>query len=272
MSRLTVSFVLFKTPLEEVARAVDQVHDSYADARIVLVDNSPEPNPLPPVDASRVRIVRPGRNVGYGAAHNKAFALSSDCEFHAALNTDLTYGPEVFPALMAFMADIPTAGLVMPRVCYPDGSLQYLCRLLPHPLDVFLRGFARNSRWARERSCAYEFRSWNYEEVQEFPFLSGCFMMLRRSVIEEVGGFDERYFMYGEDVDLSRRIHERYKTLYYPHVTVRHEYRSERPGSKRAIIKAVNLSRYFHKWGWFFDRKRSEINATTIRSVYSHRI
>lgn len=267
MSRLTASFVLFRTPVDEIARAVAQVLNSVPDARILLVDNSPEANELPPLDCERVTTIRPGANIGYGSGHNLAFAQSADSDYHAALNTDLTYGPEVLPALLQFMDTRPDVGLTMPRVCYPDGSIQHLCRLLPHPLDIFGRGFLAGTRWVERRNDAYEFRKWDYANEKEFPFLSGCFMMLRRSVITEIGGFDERFFMYGEDVDLSRRINQRHRTIFFPHVTVLHEYRSQRGGFRRTMTKIINLSRYFNKWGWLNDRERDLINARTIRDV-----
>jgi GT2 family glycosyltransferase len=254
--------------VDEIARAVAQVQQSVADARIVLVDNSPEVNVLPSFSNDQVKVIRPGTNIGYGSGHNLAFAQSEENEYHAALNTDLTYGPEVLPTLLEFLDARPDVGLVMPRVCYPDGSIQHLCRLLPHPLDVFGRGFMAGTRWVERRNDVYEFRDWDYSSEKEFPFLSGCFMMLRRSVIAEVGGFDERFFMYGEDVDLSRRINRRHGTVFFPHVTVFHEYRSQSGGFRRKISKIINLSRYFNKWGWINDKERDLLNARTIGHVF----
>lgn len=264
MSDLTVSFVLYRTPLTEVETAIAQVRSSHPEARIVLVDNSPIPNPLPLLHDRSIHVIRPGANVGYGSGHNLAFALSADSKYHAVLNTDLSFGQEAFPKLISFMERHPDAGLVMPRVCYPDGSIQYLCRLLPSPLDVFGRGFFSASRWVATRNDRYEFRTWNYASIADFPFLSGCFMLLRRSVIDEVGGFDERFFMYGEDVDLSRRIHARYRTVFFPDVTIVHEYRSLSKGWRNKFLKVANLSRYFNKWGWFFDKERKAINKRVL--------
>lgn len=253
--------------MDEIARAVAQVRDSVVDAKILLVDNSPEANALPKFDSHQVKVIRSGSNIGYGSAHNIAFAESEKSKYHAALNTDLTYGIEVLPKLIKFMDERADVGLVMPRVCYPDGSIQHLCRLLPHPLDVLGRGFMAGTRWVEKRNNVYEFRDWDYASEKEFPFLSGCFMMLRRSVIAEIGGFDERFFMYGEDVDLSRRINQRYGTIFFPHVTVMHEYRSQSGGYRQAISKIVNLSRYFNKWGWINDKERDLVNARTISHV-----
>lgn len=266
MAGLTVSFVLYNTPVEEVARAIGQVRTSVPDARIVLIDNSPDANPVPAL-CNEVVLIRPERNLGYGSGHNLAFPLSASDHYHAVLNTDLIYDRDVFPALIAFMDAHPDVGLSMPRVTYPDGSIQHLCRLLPHPLDVFGRGFMAGTRWTEARNDRYEFRKWSYAVPAEFPFLSGCFMMLRRSVLEEVGGFDERFFMYAEDADLSRRIARRHRTMFVPLATVQHEYRSQAGGYRRLVSKVVNLTRYFNKWGWWIDRERDALNEKAMAST-----
>lgn len=267
MSRLAVSFVLYRTPEEEIARAIAQVRASVPDARVILVDNSPEPLPVPAVDGDAVMLLHAGANLGYGSGHNRAFALTGNASYHAVLNTDLVYGPEVLPALMRYMDANADVGLTMPRICYPDGSIQHLCRLLPHPLDIFGRGFLGNSRWTKRRNERYEFRSWSYDQAAQFPFLSGCFMMLRREALDAVGGFDERFFMYGEDVDLSRRINAAWRTMYVPTAQVAHEYRSAGAGLRRHPIKIRNMIRYFNKWGWFRDYDRDRRNLATIAAL-----
>lgn len=263
--RLVVSFVLYHTEREEVSRAVEQVLASPLVTRVVLVDNSPTPLPLARPNHARVEQIHTGSNLGYGSGHNLALARTGAiAPYHAVLNTDVSYGPDVLPALVAWLDAHPEAGLVMPRICYPDGATQYLCRLLPHPLDIFGRGFLGASAWTRRRNERYENRDWSHDAPAQFPFLSGCFMVLRRSVLDKVGGFDERFFMYGEDVDLSRRINAIAQTMYAPVATAFHEYRSQSGRSwRRLAYKIVNLTRYFNKWGWLRDPARDAINRAT---------
>ena len=263
---LTVSFVLYNTPLDEVRRSINQVTQSISDAQIILIDNSPRPNPLPKL-SSLVEVIRPGRNLGYGAGHNLALKRNLKSVYHAVLNTDLVYDSHTLPKLLEFMDDNESVGLSMPLIRYPDGALQTVCRLLPDPIDVFARGFFPNTKWAAERNRRYEFRDWHYGSIADFPFLSGCFMLLRRSVMAEVGGFDERFFMYGEDADLSRRIHAVARTTFVPHVTAVHDYRSQSLGYRRVFTKTINLARYFNKWGWFFDQERQRMNLAAIRGL-----
>ena len=88
-------------------------------------------------------------------------------------------------------------------------------------------------------------------------------MLLRRESFERVGGFDERFFMYFEDLDLTRRIHELYRTVYYPDVTIVHRHEKGSYKSLRLLYCGLESAvRYFNKWGWVSDRDRSRINAS----------
>ena len=88
-------------------------------------------------------------------------------------------------------------------------------------------------------------------------------MMLRMKALCDIGGFDERFFMYPEDIDLTRRIHQQYRTMYVPFVTVVHHHRAASYKSPRMLrIHIVNMIRYFNKWGWLFDAERRRINRT----------
>ena len=100
------------------------------------------------------------------------------------------------------------------------------------------------------------------------PNLSGCFMFLRLSTLKEVGLFDENIFMYLEDIDLNRRIHRRYKTIFYPFTEVIHQHQKESYKSKK-LLKAHIKSAiyYFNKYGWICDRERTEINKRTIQQI-----
>lgn len=261
-----VSFVLFGNDREEIERAIEQALSSPLAVHVVVIDNSLPPLNLDFARRAGVTVVTTGANLGYGRGHNIALAASKGrCRYNLVMNTDLQMGTEVLPGMVAFMDAHPDAGLTMPKVRYPDGSLQRLCRLLPVPVDLIGRRFFAGTRWARARNEKYEFHNWNYDTVAEFPFLSGCFMLMRRSVLDRVGYFDERYFLYAEDLDLSRRIHAVARTLYVPMQSVVHEYRSQAsPSLRRLRYAAISLTRYFTKWGWVHDPDRDRANRRTV--------
>lgn len=260
-----VSFVLFGNSREEIERAIYQVRNDALKIHIVLIDNTQPPMDLAFTRAADVTVVTTNANLGYGRGHNIALAASKGrCRYNLVMNTDLQMGPEVVPGLIRFMEAHKDVGLTMPQVRYPDGSLQRLCRLLPDPVDLLGRRFFSGTKWAKKRNRIYEFHSWNYDTVKEFPFLSGCFMLIRRSILDIVGYFDERYFLYAEDLDLSRRIHAIARTLYVPDQCIIHEYRSQtRPSLRRLRYAMVSLAQYFTKWGWLRDTERNHVNRRT---------
>lgn len=155
----------------------------------------------------------------------------------------------------------------MPKVLYPDGSNQYLCKLLPAPIDLMLRRFLPGP-WkglARKRAASYELRFLDSDAPAYVPSLSGCFMFVRRSVLDSVGGFDERFFLYMEDVDLCRRMLSVSRLLYWPGVTVEHVHQMGSYRSRKLLLLHIRSAiRYFNKWGWLRDRNRRQINRETL--------
>lgn len=263
---LAVSFVLYNTAVEEVERVVSRVLQSRLTLRIHLIDNSPTPISLPGLDDERIVRVNSGRNLGYGAAHNIAIrAERGRSRHHAVLNTDIDFEGHVLDELVEFLDSHPGVGMVAPKIVYPDCSPQYLCRLLPGPLDIVARRLVPRSKWGRRRNRYYEFRDWTYDEVADFPSLSGCFMVIRSDVLAVVDGFDERFFLYFEDFDLSRRINAVARTQFVPVGPVTHEYRSRRGITPRtAAHLATGAARYFSKWGWFVDPGRDAANRAAL--------
>jgi GT2 family glycosyltransferase len=105
-------------------------------------------------------------------------------------------------------------------------------------------------------------RDQSYEQPMEVPFLPGCFMFFRTSVLRPLDGFDERYFLYVEDLDLSRRAATLARNLYLPDVEITHEAQRGAYKSLRLLrYFAVSVVRYFNKWGWleqpWFGRRAS---------------
>ena len=166
------------------------------------------------------------------------------------------------------MDSYPDCGLVMPQILYPNGNIQYLCKLLPTPMDLFGRRFIPIRKYQEKSADRYELQFTGYDKVMEVPSLSGCFMFMRVDILKKVSGFDERFFMYAEDLDLCRRIGEISKTMFYPTVVVYHEYEK---GSYKywKLLKyhIYSTIKYFNKWGWIFDRKRKLKNEECLSKL-----
>lgn len=190
-----------------------------------------------------------------------------NADYHLVINSDVTFARGTISAIETFMNGRPDVGQLQPRMVFPDGREQLSVRLLPTPLDVFGRRFIPGFRNS-QRNARYTLASMRRDRAANVPYHQGSFMFLRNDTLRHTGLFDERFFMYPEDIDLTRRIHAVANTLYWPGVTVVHAHRAASYRSMRmAWIHAVNMVRYFNKWGWFRDRERRVVNAATIRAV-----
>ncbi len=202
-------------------------------------------------------------NRGFGAGHNIAIRKSMEegAKYHAILNPDIYWSDPVINTLTDYMEAHPEVGMMTPKVLYPDGRLQYNCKLLPTPLDLIGRRFLPTS-WTRKRNARFELRETGYDHIMNVPYIHGCFMLFRNETLKKAGLFDERFFMYPEDIDITRRLHKVSKTLFYPSVSIFHAHgAASRKFGKMLWIHITNMIKYFNKWGWWRDPERKRINS-----------
>lgn len=268
--RLTASIVLFHNNIAELKSAIDSFLNTSLSVKLYLIDNSPEPVLESLATDPRVEYFYLNANRGFGAGHNVVLKrLHLLGEYHIILNPDVVFEKGTLERLCEYMDANPGVGNVMPRIVYPNGELQYLCKLLPTPMDWIGRMFIPFKSVREQINNSFEMRFADYNKAMNVPYLSGCFMFLRKSVVEEIGFFDERIFMYGEDTDLNRRIYRKYRTMYYPEVTITHVFEKGSHKSLRLFWIHVKAAIYYlNKWGWFFDKERREINTKT-KDVYN---
>jgi GT2 family glycosyltransferase len=272
---LTGSLVLYRNDPAIFEAAMRCFLDGSVGSLLFVVDNSEAPLSSPFFDHPRVRYVFAGRNLGFGAGHNLALALiekldGAPAQAHLFLNPDVTFGPDILPTLLGEMTLDPSIGAVMPKVLFPDGQLQRLCKLLPTPADLLLRRFLPIQAWVDALNRRYELFDLPQNSQQDVPSLSGCFLMVRSTLLKQVGGFDERYFMYMEDVDLVRRLGDHARTVYIPSVAIEHGYGRgsyQNPKLLRYHLRSACI--YFNKWGWLSDTVRGERNRHTLNRLRS---
>lgn len=266
---MTASIVAFHTKRGELRRLVDCVMGSPVEM-LYVIDNSTNDELRDFVNGNeRIRYIH-SLNLGYGAGHNVAIrkAIEEGADYHVVLNPDIYWDGDVIGELSVFMNANPDVGQLMPKIIYPSGDTQYLCKLLPSPMDLIGRRFIPIKSYQKKHDYQYELHWTGYDSIMEVPSLSGCFMFMRCSVLKHIGGFDERYFMYAEDLDLCRRIGEVSKTMFYPGVSVVHEYEKGSYKNKKLLKYHISsIVKYFNKWGWIFDRKRIEKNRSCIEQL-----
>ena len=267
---INVSVVLYNSNKQQVKHLLDVLAPSDQVKNIYLIDNSEKPDEeYKRLYVNKTKYVFNGKNLGYGAAHNIAIreTLKARIGYHLVVNSDIDFDRDILDEMAEFMKKNQDVGLLMPKVVYPNGELQYLCKLLPTPLDLIGRRFLPR-KWMQKRMLHFELRDTGYNKIMNVPYLSGCFMLLRADALREVGMFDERFFMYPEDIDLTRRMHRSYKTLFFPSAVVVHNHERGSYKSKKLLkIHIINMCKYFNKYGWMFDKERSEVNKQTLREL-----
>ncbi|MCG9793924.1 glycosyltransferase [Flavobacterium algicola] len=254
--KITSCIVLYKNDLQVLQEAIDSFLNTELFVRLYLIDNSPTDELRILESDARVKYVHNPSNPGFGASHNIAIKEIYDLnpDYHLVLNPDIYFEKGTLEKLCQFMDANESIGHVMPKVTYPSGEFQYLCKTNPNFFDLFARGFLPDflKKKFQKRMDSYEYKNKDYNKIMyDIPYLSGCFMFLRTEVLKKVGFFDDKIFMYLEDADLTRRFLEVSKTAYYPDAHVFHHFaKMTHKAFKFKWITVQSAFIYFNKWGW----------------------
>ena len=213
-------------------RSSDELHNfltslsksSVIPGEIVVVDNSPEESAVAALrDLPQVTVIHRSDNPGYGTAANLGVAsLSNRCDWAVVCNPDIVVGPDTLGTLMEEGASRARAGSLGPAITNEDGSLYPSARALP-TLGVGIGHALLGIVWPSNpwtRAYRGDYRS---ATTRLSGWLSGSFLLLGRKAFEDVGGFDEAYFMFFEDVDLGARLGQAgYENVYVPTAQATH--------------------------------------------------
>jgi len=267
---ITCSIVLYNNPRKLLKAAISSFLNTNLDVKIYLIDNSQTDELRDIWLDDRIEYIFNNSNIGFGSGHNLAIkkALKTS-KYHLILNPDIYYECGVAETLINYLETNVDIGLVTPKVIYPDGKLQYLTKLIPSPLDFFLRRIIPFKGLKEKWTKKFELRFTDYDTIIEAPYLSGCFMIFRTDVLRIIDGFDENIFLHMEDLDITRRIwNAGYKTIFYPKVFVIHEHEKKKMTNyKTLLIYSKSAIYYFNKWGWVFDKNRRKINRYTLSKM-----
>lgn len=241
---------------EEAAGAARSLlrHTRDVELSLTLVDNaSPDGSGawLEQQDfGPQARVMRLAQNVGFGKGHNAVLPELAS-EYHFVVNPDITLDDDAISQLCAWMDAHPDVVMATPQLRFPDGTEQYtakrrptflalLARQLPLP---FLKGIETH----------YLMRDEDLTKPQEIDFCTGCFFVMRTEVFRKMGGFDESYFMYVEDADITCRAQDYGRVMYVPDVHVYHAWhRDTRKRWKNFWMQIRSMLHYWHKWGFRF--------------------
>lgn len=268
---ITASIVTYHNNLDELKMAIDSFLNTNIDVRLYISDNSSDKKIASLCRDDRITYIYNSGNLGFGKGHNIAVkeAIKDGSEYHLILNPDVYFNNGVIEGLNSFMEKDSDIAVVMPKVIYPNGDIQRLCKLYPTPINLIFRRFIPFKGIKEKMDYKYEMKFFDYNSIKEVPILSGCFMFVDIKKFEKIGMFDENIFMYMEDFDLCRRFRNAgYKLIYYPEVSITHKF--EKGSFKNRKLLKYHIKSaiyYFNKWGWMFDNKRRIVNKKAVNNI-----
>ena len=250
--KLSACIVLYHCG-KEIDQALRCLDASDIAVSVYLCDNSPEE-----MTADRLKWVFPGLtvlpqngNVGFGRANNAVLPYLKS-RYHLIMNPDVSFDPTLLSRMVAYMDAHPNIAILTPKVLNPDGTEQYLPKKFIS-VHYLLSGLLENrgklfNRWRREFTLA--------DTVVDRPipveFATGCFLLIRTEVFQQLEGFDPRFFLYQEDSDLGRRVLDQRlgSIIYHPDMQVTHLWARENTRTFRGRLRQVrSIMKYFRKWG-----------------------
>ena len=272
--QIRVATVSYWTPSEVIGGFFDSIrlacqnakNSPNAQVEVVIVDNGPGGQDAPRLASlakdrlgSQVsfQVLSGHGNVGYGAGINRAL-LAPGADISIASNPDIVVEPDVLQAIVSVFQRHPSVGVLTP--CFlMDGRQTHLCKRLPSAAVIMARQCPRSLQ-APFRSLLdhYEMRdrsaatSW-----WDPPCASGAFMAFRTEVFNAIGGFDERYFLYFEDFDISLRARRVTHLLYTPEVRVTHSGRGSKREWSLPLTQARSAARFWSQHGFRLLRSGS---------------
>ncbi len=209
-----------------------------------------------------IKLIESPRNLGMGGGNNLGIKAASG-EFILILNPDTVLREDAILILINYLRTHSEAGLMGPKLLYPDGSLQLSCLKFPTFFIPVLRRTFLGEYFKKTRDD-FTMSDFNHASIKEVDWMMGSCLMFRKKMIAKDGSdffprFDERYFMYFEDTDLAREIKSRgYQAIYHPEAVVVHDHARESAKNPWyiAIFKdkltwthIASWFKYFIKWG-----------------------
>ena len=246
---ITASIVVYNEDPIELENVINSFLGSPFSNKIYIIDNSPTNWLEEKIIGDNIEYVFSGSNIGFGRGHNSILdTIEQFSDYHLILNPDVFFQSEILEKLINQLEKDTQLSMVAPKVSYPSKELQYTARKFPTIIELLCRFLGVFKHYTDNKEYKNDNLLFSF-----FPdFVQGSFMLFKTKDFIDLKGFDQRYFMYMEDVDICRRIDlSGKKKLYFPKVEVTHTHRK---GSSKKIrlffIHMSSIIKYFMKWGF----------------------
>lgn len=194
----------------------------------------------------QIELIRMDKNIGFGAGHNVAIE-KIESEYHTVINPDIILIENAVRKMADYMEENTDIGLLSPQISFPDGRMQILGKRNPH--FCYLVASRMRGDEPGKLLRKYAMLDSDLSRPVDIENATGCFMLFRTEVLKKVGGFDERYFMYFEDADITRMVRKHSRAVYYPDARVVHVWaRDSKRNKKLMMIHIQSMLKYYAKW------------------------
>ena len=219
---------------------------------VSFIDNGQNGSPLKSILPEHARLIQNATNTGFGSAHNQVIE-TTQADYHLILNPDVILDESSLTHLLALAEANRDINLICPKALNAAGLDGHLAKRFPSLFDLFLRGFMPEfvKSWFHSRLACYEYQDIDTDSPNEVELVSGCCMFTRTEALKRIGGFDERFFLYFEDFDLSLRMGESGSVVYAPGITIKHYGgNTSRKGWSHIGMFVGSAVKFYQKHGW----------------------
>lgn len=194
-----------------------------------------------------VNLIEGKENKGFGYGHNQIISRL-DSEFHLILNPDIEFSQDSINKLISYIKKDTSIGLITPEIRNQDNSIQHLPKVFPKIRFVLSSTFSILRKYRTD----YTMSNPIIEKPTDIEICTGCFMLTRTKYLKKINGFDERFFLYFEDFDLSMKIREHGRIVYYPLTNVTHAWhRDTKKKIKPFLLQVISMFKFYNKWGLY---------------------
>ncbi|PQJ77193.1 glycosyltransferase family protein [Polaribacter glomeratus] len=250
---ISASIVLYNENLEELTSTINAFLSVPLKKKLYLVDNTKSKLFQHLFKQKEIEYIAIGKNIGFGAGHNIVIdRIKNNSNFHLILNPDVNFEKTVIPNLILQLNKDDNLSMIAPKVLFPNGEHQYSCRRYPLLLELIVRRFPVFMSLFNPTISRGQYKDRNLTSAFFAEYLTGCFQLYKTADFVALEGFDERYFLYMEDVDICRKIDQLgKKKLYYPQEVIYHVLKQGSAKDLNLFLRHTSSAiKYFLKWGF----------------------
>jgi len=248
---MEISFILLnykqKGLIKQSIKGINQCNIQML-YEIIVVDNNSNDGCIGMIQKEfpKILTLQLPKNVGFAAGNNAGIKASTG-RYIIIMNPDIALTENTVENLLHFLQTHPNAGMVGPKLINPDGTIQFSCCRFPNFLTpLYRRTILGKFAFAKKSINSYLMKDWDHKSTKKVDWLFGAFLVIKKDSFEKAGYFDERFFLYYEDLDLCRRFWEKNLEVWYAHDIKLVHYHQRLSAKKQGIVSLFDKSTRTH--------------------------